>query len=106
MISAVLFQYLTKEKNVEIFAVSMQDLKYQLNKAKKSVTNFATKVLECYCDFLNVFSKENSDKVASHFKYDHKIKLLNGGKDHGQAALCGMSKPQLKFMKQLRETYY
>ena len=99
IIGAAPFQYLTKQKNIEIFAISMRNLKYQLNKAEKPVTDPATKVPECYHDFLDVFSKETSDKVSPHSKYDHKIELLNGGKDHGQAALCGMSKPQLKFVK-------
>lgn len=81
----------------------MQNLKYQLNKAKKPVTNFVTKVPECYHNFLDVFLKKNLDKIGLHSKYDYKIKLLNGGKDHKQTTLCGMSKPQLDFVKQFSE---
>ena len=103
MVGAVLFQYLTKRKGVEIFAVSMRDLEYQLNKTEKPVTNPATVVPKCYHDFLDVFSKEASDKVSPHSKYDYKIELINGGKDHGQAALRGMSKPQLEFVKNFLE---
>ena len=76
-VSAVPFQYPTKQKSVETFGISMQDLKYQLNKAEKPITNPATVVPECYHKFLDVFSKEESDKVSSHSKYDHKIKLVN-----------------------------
>ena len=50
-----------------------------------------------------MFSKEESDKISPHSKYDHKIELVNGGKNHGQAALCGMSKPQLEFVKKFLE---
>ena len=103
MVVAALFQYLTKQKGVEIFDISMRNLEYQLNKAKKPITDSATVVLECYHEFLDVFSKEASDKVSSHSKYDHKIKLVNGSKDHGQAALRGMSKPRLKFVKNFLE---
>ena len=103
MVGVALFQYLTKQKGVEIFGISMRDLKYQLNKTEKPVTDPASVVSECYHEFLDVFSKEESDKVSPHSKYDHKIELVNGGKDHGQAALCGMSKPQLKFVKKFLE---
>lgn len=71
-----------------------------MNKAKKPVTNLATKISKCYHDFLNIFSKEDLDKILPHSKYDHKIKLLNKGRDHNQAVLCGISKPQLKFVRQ------
>lgn len=81
----------------------MQDLKYQLNKAKKPVTDPATKVPECYHKFLDVFSKEDLDKVLSHSKYDHKIKLLNRDKNYRQAVFCGISKPHLNFIKQFLE---
>lgn len=70
----------------------MQNLEYQLNKAEKPVTNPAIKVLECYHDFLDVFSKEDLDKISLHSKYDYKIKLLNRGKNYSQATFCSMSK--------------
>ena len=103
MVSAAPFQYFTKQKSVEIFGISMRDLEYQLNKAEKPVTNPATVVPECYHEFLDVFSKEASDIVSPHSKYDHKIELVNGGKDHSQAVLRGMSKPQLEFVKKFLE---
>ena len=46
-----------------------------------------------------MFLKEASDKILSHSKYDHKIKLLENGKDYSHAALQGMSKPQFKCVK-------
>ena len=87
MVGAAFFQYLTKQKGIEIFGVSMRDLEYKLNKAKKSTINPATAVLECYHKFLNMFLKEASDKVFPSLKYDHKIKLVNDGKNYSQAAL-------------------
>ena len=103
MVGAALFQYLTKQKGVKIFGISMWDLEYQLNRTEKPVTTSATMVPKCYHEFLDVFSKKESDKVLSHSKYNHKIELVNGGKNHGQAALCGMSKPQLEFVKNFLE---
>ena len=62
-------------------------------------------VLECYHDFLDVFSKEALDKVFPHFKYDYKIKLLEEDKDHDQAAFCEISKPQLECVKKFLEKH-
>ena len=47
--------------------------------------------------------KKKSDKVLPHSKYDHKIELVNRGKNHGQTALCSMSKPQPEFVKNFLE---
>lgn len=86
MIDAALFQYLAKQKGVEIFAISMQDVNYQLDKDKRPPTNPATRVPECYHDFLDVFSKEAFNTVSAHSKHNHVIRLLSE-KDHGQAVL-------------------
>ena len=83
IISAAPFQYLTKQKNVKIFAVSMRDLEYQLNKAEKPIIDPVTVVPECYHEFLDVFSKKALDKVLLHSKYNHKIKPLENDKDYG-----------------------
>ena len=61
----------------------MQDIEYQLNKTEKPITNPATVVPEYYHNFLNVFLKEALNKVLLHSKYDHKIKLLERGKNYG-----------------------
>ena len=58
MVGATFFQYLTKQKGMEIFSISMRDLEYQLGKAEKPITNPAIVVPECYHKFLDVFSKE------------------------------------------------
>lgn len=61
MIGAAPFAYLAKQKDVEIFAISMRDIEYQLNKDERPPTDPATKVPECYHEFLDVFSKEASN---------------------------------------------
>lgn len=65
---------------MEIFATSMQDIEYQLNKTEKLATDPATVVPKYYYDFLNIFLKEASDKVLSYSKYHHNIELLQDGK--------------------------
>ena len=81
------FTYLAKQKDVEIFAISMKDIEYQLEKATKTPTDPKTVVLEEYHKFLDVFSKEASDTLSEHSKYDHKIRFLEGYKNHGNSPL-------------------
>lgn len=72
-----LFKYLTKQKGIKIFAISMQNIEYQLNKDKQSLTNPVIKMPEYYHNFLVIFSKEASDSLSVHLKHDYVIKLLN-----------------------------
>ena len=68
MISAAPFYCLAKQKNIQIFAISMQNIEYQLNKAEKSSTDPVTVVLKYYHNFLNVFLKEVLNKVLISFQ--------------------------------------
>ena len=61
---------------MEVFAISMQDIEYQLSKEKRPPTDPATKVSECYHNFLDVFSKEASNIVSAHSKHNHMIRLF------------------------------
>ena len=101
------FQYLARQKDVEIFAVSMQDIenklnvilikdiKYQLNKMAKTLTDPKTVVLEEYHKFLNILSKEASDTLSPHSKYDHQICLFESYRDYGNSFLSKMSELKL-----------
>ena len=55
----------------ELNAISMKDIKYQLNKTAKTPTNPKTVVSEEYHKFFDVFSKEASDTLLLYSKYDH-----------------------------------
>ena len=95
------------KKKAEIFAISMRDIKYQLNKTTKPPTNLKTVVLEEYHDFLDVFSKDISDTLRPYGKYDHKIELLKDKQlsNLGHSTLWGMSTPQLEFVKKFLEEH-
>ena len=99
------FTYLAKQKNVEIFAISIRDIEYQLEKATKTPMDLKTVVLKEYHEFLDVFSKEASDTLSEHSKYDHKIWFLEGYKNHGNSPLRAMSEPKLQFMKKFVEVH-
>ena len=99
------FTYLAKQKNVEIFAISMRDIKYQFKKVTKTPMDPKTVVLEEYHKFLDVFSKEASDTLSEHPKYDHRIRFLESYKDHGNSLLRAMSEPKLQFVKKFMEEH-
>ena len=106
-ICAALFQYLAKQKDVEIFAVSMWDIEnelnailiknieYQLNKMAKTLTDPKTVILKEYHKFLDVFSKEALDTLLPHSKYDYQIHLLKEYRKHGHSLLSKMSELKL-----------
>ena len=99
------FTYLTKQKDVGIFAISIRDVEYQLKKATKTPTDPKTVVPEEYHKFLDVFSKEASDTLSEHSKYDHRIRFLESYKDYGNSPLWAMSEPKLQFMKKFVEKH-
>ena len=102
MIGAAPFYYLAKQKGMKIFAISMQDIDYQLNKDKKPLIDPAIKVSKCYHNFLNIFSKEAFNTMSVHLKHNHMICLLSE-KNHGQAALRAIPKEKLAFVKKFLE---
>ena len=116
-IGAAPFQYLAKQKDVEIFtvsirdienelnAISMKDIEYQLNKMAKALTDPKTVVLEEYHEFLDVFLKKASNTLSPHSKYNHQICLLEGYKDYDNSPLSKMSESKLQFVKKFLEEH-
>jgi hypothetical protein len=97
MIDVTSFNFLTKNKNTQIFFASLRDINIELDKKTKSITNLKTIVSIEYHDFLNVFSKIKVDELSSHRKYDHTIKLKNSASN--QAFLYDMSEEELILVK-------
>ena len=95
------FTYLAKQKDVK----SMRDIEYQLEKATKTPTDPKTMVPEEYHEFLDVFSKEASDTLSEHSKYDHRIRFLKGYKNHGNSPFWAISEPKLQFVKKFMEEH-
>ena len=97
----------SKKRKAEVFAISIRDIKYQLNKGKTPLTNPKTVVPAEYHDFLDVFSKNISNTLRPHGKHNHKIELLKNknSSDLGHSALQRMSVPQLEFVKKFFEEH-
>lgn len=99
-IGAAPFNTLSKQKEVEIFAVSMKDVDIQLRKIDKPSTDPKMIVPTEYHDFLDVFSKEKADELPPHRKHDHRIELEEGKEaGHGYAPLYNMSEGELLLVK-------
>ena len=102
------FVHLAKKQKANIFAISMRDIEYQLNKTTKPPTDPKTVVPTKYHDLIDVFSKDVSDSLRPYEKYDHKIELLKDkdlASDLGHSGLRGMSTPQLEFVKKFLEEH-
>jgi hypothetical protein len=98
-IVAASFNTLSRQKNVQIFAVFMKDLNIQLKKQKsKKVIDLKSIISAKYHDFLNVFSKKKADVLSSHRKHDHRIELKEE-KIHEYVSLYNMSKEKLLLIK-------
>ena len=91
-IEAVLFNTLSQQKDVQIFAVFIRDIDIELNKKKKSIIDSKTIVFIEYHDFLNVFSKKKADELLSHRKYNHRIEIVEEKDASNRASLYHMSK--------------
>jgi hypothetical protein len=100
-IAVVSFNTLFRQKNVEIFAVFMKNLKIQLKKQNNNTIIDSKSIMSSkYHDFLNVFFKEKVDILSSHRKHDHRIKLEKDHEsDHEYVSLYNLSEDELLLMK-------
>ena len=106
MVGAAPYKLLTKQSGAEVFAVTLEDIEYQLAKdtRAKDPEHIKNLLPEEYHDLIDVFSKEAADELPPRRDCDHKIELLEGHKGHGYSALYKMSKPELEELKKYLET--
>ncbi len=82
----------------------MRDLEYQTEKEARPETNPRTIVPAEYYDHLNVFSKNNSDTLLPHRKYNHTI-ILEEEQKYGHTPLYKMSPHKLYAVKRYLDLY-
>ena len=82
----------------------MKDIQYQAEKKARAETDPKSVVPQEYHDFLDVFSKKNSDTLPPHRKYDHKIHLEEEQKP-GHAPLYKMSPKELDVVKRYLDSH-
>ena len=91
-------------KRAQVFAVSIRDIQYQAEKEAKDETNPKNVVPQKYYNFLDVFSKKDSDTLPPHRKYNHKIQLEEEQKS-GYASRYKMSLKELDAVKQYLDSH-
>ena len=74
IINAAAFAYYNLKKNYQIFAISLRDIEKIFN--NRSYSDSATLLPEYYHDFLDVFSRVESNKLSLHRSYDYDISLM------------------------------
>ena len=100
MVGAAPFNLLSKRKNHEVFAVSLRDIDKALE--VKPEVDPATILPPEYHEFLDVFSKRESDTLPAHRPYDCVIPL-QPGKEPPFGPLRNMSQDELRVLKKYLE---
>ncbi len=100
-IAAASFNILSRQKNVEIYAVFMKNLKIQLKKQENNTVINSKSIMSFeYHDFLNVFFKKKVDILSFHRKHDHCIKFEKDHEsNHEYVSLYNLSKNELLLIK-------
>ena len=100
MIGAATYGWYSRKKNYQLCALSLRDIDKALE--VKVPTDPATIVPKEYHDYLDVFSKEDSDVLAPHRPYDYDIPLLPG-REPPAHALRNYSHDELRVIKKYLE---
>ena len=90
MIDANAYCLVYQLKQAQVFAISIKNLEFQVEKKAKPETNPKTIIPEKYYDLLDMFSEKNSNILSFHWKYYYKITLKEEQKD-GFTSLYKMS---------------
>jgi hypothetical protein len=95
MIGSAPFNRLSKNKDVQIFAISFRDIEKTLEtKVKVDPKTLMPEEFHSDSKFMKTFNKQNSDKLLFRRLYDHKIEL-KPGKHPSFGPLYGMSQNEL-----------
>ncbi|KAI0993106.1 hypothetical protein K3495_g15078, partial [Podosphaera aphanis] len=90
------FEDSATEDNLAIMAISIEDIEEALKEKPK--IDPAERLPEIYHEFLNVFSRDEAEKLPPHRPSDHQI-ILKPGTEPPWGPLYGMSREELMVMK-------
>ena len=101
-VDVVVYNLLSKQKNVKFFVISLRDIDDQIQKNIDIFIDFKIIFFEKFHDLINVFFKIAFDELTLHREHDHKIVIKRNQKlDH--SFLRKMSFPELNFVKKYFE---
>jgi hypothetical protein len=98
MIKASTFNMINKRKNVNLFSITLKNVKKHLKKRNKSNIVIKNVLSFEYHEFLDVFNKKTFNIFVSHWFYDHKI-ILKQNAVSSYTLLYKMSEEKLKIIK-------
>ena len=75
VIGALAFDSLSKKKDAEVFAISVRDIEEYDRKRAADVGDPKDKLPKEFHEYIDVFSKEGSNKLSPHRPFDHRIEL-------------------------------
>lgn len=75
MINAIVYYAAYYLKEVQVFGISFKDISYQAGKKVRLATYPENVVLQESHDFLDAFSKKDSNTFLPYQEYNHKISL-------------------------------
>lgn len=75
MISVYVYYAVQCLIRVQVFAIIMRNIQYQAEKKVRAKTNLISLIPYKYHDFLNIFSKNDSDIFPPYQNYNQKIYL-------------------------------
>ena len=97
-VSVVAYNFLSKQKDVKLFVISFKDIDDQFQKNIDTSIDLKIILSEEFHDLIDVFFKSASNKLTSHKKHDHKIKIEENQKlEH--SSLKEISFRKLDFVK-------
>ena len=91
-------------KRAQVFIISMRDIQYQAKKKARAETNLTSVVSQKYYDFLDIFSKKDSDTLSLHQKYNHKMHMEEK-QQPGHAPLYKMFFEELNTVKRYFDSH-
>ena len=103
-VDVVVYNLLSKQKNVKLFVIFFKDIDDQIQKNTKISIDFKIILSKKFHDLLNVFFKTTSDELTSHREHDHKI-ILKKNQKLEHSSLKNMNFRKLNFVKQYFENY-
>ena len=72
-VDVVVYNLLSKQKNVKLFVISLRNIDDQIQKNTNTFIDFKIILFEKFHDLIDVFFKIASDELTSHREHDHKI---------------------------------
>ena len=101
-VDVVVYNLLSKQKNVKLFVISLKNIDDQIQKNTDTLIDLNIIFFEEFHDLINVFFKITSDELTSHKKHDHEI-VIKENQKLNHSFLREINFQKLNFVKKYLE---